>query len=256
MKVLVTGAGGFLGQGLIVPFEGRHELRLMDIRDWQTPHEKIVGSVADLETCRRAVAGCDALVIAHMASMQARSYQTPEVPFDSNVKGTANLFFAAAEAGIRRVALVSSTSSIGAWTQQKGLFITRDLPLKPWANTDIYAITKACQEIIAESYHREKGMQVGVLRVGYIISGDDPKNVVDKYGKPVRVRHVANTDRRDIGLAARLALETENLGYEVFYVMSSPEAEKYYDVAYTRTRLGWKAQYDFTWLPPPKEMPW
>jgi hypothetical protein len=40
------------------------------------------------------VKGCQAVVIAHMASRQAGSYQTPTVPFDANVKGTANLFFA------------------------------------------------------------------------------------------------------------------------------------------------------------------
>ena len=57
------------------------------------------------------------------------------------------------------------------------------------------------------------------------------------------------------GLAARLAMETPDLGYEVFYVLSSPEAEKCYDVAYTRTRLGWKAQHDFMWLPPAEDLP-
>ena len=89
MKVLVTGACGFLGRGLIEPFAGRHELRLMDVVDWQTPHEKVVGDVADLETCRRAVQGCQAVVIAHMASRQAGAYETPVLPFDANVKGTA-----------------------------------------------------------------------------------------------------------------------------------------------------------------------
>jgi hypothetical protein len=65
----------------------------------------------------------------------------------------------------------------------------------------------------------------------------------------------SDDDDRDIGLAARLAMETPDLGYEVFYVLSSPEAEKCYDVAYTRTRLGWKAQHDFMWLPPAKDLP-
>jgi nucleoside-diphosphate-sugar epimerase len=257
MKVLITGAGGFLGHAIVGQFEGRHDLRLMDIRDWETPHERIVGSVADLATCRRALEGCEGLVIAHMASVQEGSYQTPEIPFDSNVKGTANLFFAALEAGIRRVVLVSSTGTVCYWGKQAGSFVTRDLPVKPWpcGRQAIYAVTKACQEIIAESYHREKGMQVAVLRVGYILSSDDPNRVVDKYGTHVHLRHAGNTERRDIGLAARLAIEAPEIGYEIFYVMSSPEAEKCYDMAYTRTRLGWKAQHDFMWLPPADDLP-
>jgi nucleoside-diphosphate-sugar epimerase len=97
MKVLVTGAGGFLGGGLIEPSVGRHDLRLMDVVDWQTPHEKVIGDVAHLETCRPAVQGCQGIVIAHMASRQAGAYQTPALPFDANVKGTANLFIAGLE---------------------------------------------------------------------------------------------------------------------------------------------------------------
>ncbi|HUT61323.1 MAG TPA: NAD(P)-dependent oxidoreductase [Phycisphaerae bacterium] len=251
MKVLVTGAGGFLGQGLVAAFEGRHELRLMDVRDWTTPHEKLIGSVADLETVRKAVAGCDGIVIAHMASVQAGSYETPEAPFDANVKGTVNLFFAAAEAGIRRVVLVSSTASIGGNLRQ-GSFATRDLPLRPQAFSGIYAMTKACQEVIAEYYSREQQMQVAVLRVGYILSADDPNHVVDKYGEHIAVRHGGGTERRDIGLAARLAMELPDLGYEVFYVISAPEGARHFDVDYTRTRLGWEAQHDFTWMPAAK----
>ncbi|MBN2581499.1 MAG: NAD(P)-dependent oxidoreductase, partial [Planctomycetes bacterium] len=176
MKVLVTGAGGFLGRGLIVPFESKHTLRLMDVVDWPTPHEKIVGDVADLETCRRAVQGMDAIVIAHMASRQAGAYEAPTVAFDVNVKGTANLFFAAAEQGIRRVVLISTGGVVGAY---KGSFLSRDLPLKA---VSLYGLTKALQEIVAEQYHREFGFQVAVLRLGYILSADDHDNVVDKYG--------------------------------------------------------------------------
>jgi len=250
MKVLVTGAGGFLGRGLIAALEGRHELRLLDVCDWATPHEKLIGSVADLETCRQAVAGREAIVIAHMASWQSGSYNSPELPFDVNVKGTANLFFAAVEAQLKRVVLVSSPASVGGHGE-RGTFMARDLPLKPSAKfSGLYSLTKACQELIAEHYQREHQMQVAVLRVGYILSADDPQQVVDKYGRHTRLRHRGSTERRDIGQAARLALEAPDLGYEVFFVLGAPEAEKWCDVAYTRERLGWRPQYDFTWLPP------
>jgi nucleoside-diphosphate-sugar epimerase len=67
MKVLVTGAGGYLGQGLVLPFEGHVDLRLMDVVDFTTSHEKIVSSVADLDAVQRAVEGVYGIVIAHMA---------------------------------------------------------------------------------------------------------------------------------------------------------------------------------------------
>jgi nucleoside-diphosphate-sugar epimerase len=253
MRVLVTGAGGFLGGGLIAPFEGRHDLRLMDVCDWQAPHEKFIGSVTDLETCRRAAQGCQGLVIAHMASNQAGSYETPGIPFDVNVKGTANLFFAAAEAGIRHAVLISSAASIGGnLGRHRKARATLDLPLKPSEYMPIYSVTKACQEIIAEFYHRHHGMNVAVLRLGNILSADDPNCVVDKYGVVYRVRHIGSSERRDVGLAARLALEASDLGYQVFYVISTPEADQRYEMEPLR-RLGWKAERDLSWLPPAEE---
>ena len=93
MKILVTGAGGFLGGGLIEPFVGRHDLRLMDVVDWQTPHEKVLGDVADLETCRRAVQGCQGIVIAHMASRQAGAFRARAIsrPSGADVKSSPSI---------------------------------------------------------------------------------------------------------------------------------------------------------------------
>jgi nucleoside-diphosphate-sugar epimerase len=247
MKVLVTGAGGFLGGGLIEPFIGRHDLRLMDVVDWPTPHEKVIGDVADLDTCRRAAAGCQAIVIAHMASRQAGAYETPLLPFDANVKGTANLFFAGLECGIRRYVLISSESVVMGHKVPPRR--TREMPYR---GTTLYGLTKVCQEVIAEQFQREHDLEVAALRVGYILSADDPAHVVDKYGNHIRDRNPPCTDRRDIGQAARLAMELPDLKYEIFYVLGAPEAERVYEMEPTFRRLGWKPRYDFTWLPLPK----
>ena len=250
MKVLVTGAGGFLGQGLIVPFVGRHDLRLIDVADWKTPHEKLIGDVADLETCRKAVKCCDAVVIAHMASRQAGSYETPTIPFDANVKGTANLFFAGVEAGIRKYVLISG--EVVVYAHKMPPRRTLDLPLR---GVTVYGLTKVCQEVIAEQFQREHDLQVASLRPGYIISADDPNHVVDKYGHHVKERNFVDTDRRDIGLAALRALELPDLRFECFYILGTPEADQWYEMGPSYKRLGWRPQYDFTWLPAPKESP-
>lgn len=245
MKVLITGAGGFLGHGIVTAFEGHHELRLIDVAPFERPgHEVIVGSVADLETVRRAVKGMDALVIAHMASRQARAYDTPTVPFDANVKGTVHLLFAAAEEGIRRVVLISSTGVVQERGETGG-FLTRDLPYKLGGT---YRLTKVIQEIIARQYHEEHGMAVAVLRVGCIMNADVSE---DKYGRKFFERSAALTDRRDIGEVARLSLELADLAWEIFYVMSTDEALEVADIAYTRERLGWMPKHKFTHLPMP-----
>ncbi len=238
MKTLVTGAAGYLGRGLIVPFEGAHELRLMDVVDFESPHEVLVGSVADLDTCREAVKGCDAVVIAHMASRGNNAYATPEIPFDVNVKGTANLFFAAVEAGIRKVALISSIGAV-SHHQKQGTFLTADLPLH---GGGIYGLTKICQEVIARQMHLEHGVAVAVLRPAYITDADTCK---DKYGREAHECNWQFIDRRDIGLAARLALELPDLGYEIFYTLGTPMAADHADMTAIYERLGWKPEHPF-----------
>jgi uronate dehydrogenase len=238
MKVLVTGAAGYLGQGLVVPFSGACDLRLMDVVDFPTPHEKVVGSVADLDAVLRAAEGVDGLVIAHMASRQAGSYETPVAPYDANVKGTANLFHAAVHHGIKRVALISSIGVV-LYYQQRGDFLTAELPLR---GDGIYSHTKICQEIIARQYHWEFGIGVAAIRPAYITDMDTCR---DKYGKVTTECNWQFVDRRDIGEIARRALLLPDLGYEVFWALSTPMAANHADMEYTYRRLDWRPRYDF-----------
>lgn len=239
MKILITGAGGYLGQGLVLPFEGTCELRLMDVVDFQTPHEKVLGNVADLDAVQRATEGVDALVIAHMASRQAGAYETTALPYEANVKGTANLFFAAVGHGIKKVALISSIGVVHYY-QQRGDFLTRDLPLR---GEGIYSQTKICQEIIAQQYHWEFGTGVAAIRPAYITDMDTAR---DKYGRQAEEANWQFADRRDIGEIARRALLLPDLGFEVFWALSTPMAAKHVDMEHTYRRLDWKPRYDFS----------
>ena len=238
MKILITGAGGYLGQGLVLPFADRHSLRLMDLKPFATPHELFVGDVADLDAVRQAVTGVDAIVVAHMASRQAGAYDTPPVAFDANVKGTANLFFAGVEQGIRKFCVISSTGIVAGHAG----FWKRDM--FPKCN-DLYSLTKACQEVIAEQYQRLHQLSVSVLRVGWVMDAD---TMIDKYGQHRSQYCVGYTDRRDIGEVARLALEHDDIGYEVFYVEGTPESADRCDIVSTCRRLGWEPKYNFKGL--------
>jgi nucleoside-diphosphate-sugar epimerase len=247
IRVLFTGSAGYLGQGIIIPFEqdSRYQLRLMDVRPFDSRHKCFVGDVADLSACRRAVDGVDALVIAHMAK-NPDAYADPTIPVDVNVKGTANLFFAAHEAGIRRVVLVSSTSAAG----HHGTPVDHTHPIHP--TEGLYAVTKALQEVIAEYFSRQHRMSVAALRIGYVT---DAEAMLDKYGRKITERSALLTDRRDIGEVARLCLEQTDISWEVFNVMSTRESLTLWDVQHTCRRLNWRAKYDFSWLPLPEIAP-
>ena len=129
---------------------------------FESPHEVVIGDVSDFETCRRAVAGQDAVIIAHMApSSRPEVYATPTLPFDINVKGTALLLQSAVEQGIRRVVLISSISVL-ANQMQNGAFLTHDRHATP---NSIYSLTKTLQEAIALYYHRQHGLEIAILRL-------------------------------------------------------------------------------------------
>lgn len=242
MKLLITGAGGFLGAGLITALRPHHDLRLMDVVPFDTPEELVVGDVSDLEGCRRAVAGCEAIVIAHMAPNRPEVYATPTVPFDVNVKGAANLFAAAVEGGIRRVVLISSIAVV-ARQQQAGEFLRGDLPLRP---NSMYGVTKACQETLAEFYHGTHGVAVAMLRPAYITDADTLR---DKYGTQRPSVNWQFIDRRDIGAAADCALRLPDLGCEAFYLVGHRDGPRHADVEHTRKRLGWTPAHDFSQYP-------
>ncbi len=244
MKVLITGAAGYLGWGLVDAFDGHHDLRLFDIDPYDGPaeHEMVVGSVCDYQAVQQALEGVDGMVVAHMAKRTPGAYDTPEQAFDINVKGAANLYHAAVGHGVRRAALVSSISVVNTH-KKRGTFLTRELPRR---GTGPYELSKICQEVIAEQFHAIHGFPSAILRPAYIQDADSMK---DKYGRKAGEVNWQYIDRRDIGLAARLALEIDDLGCEVFYTLGHPSAEKHADVLYTRERLGWHPRHDFTDYP-------
>lgn len=248
MKILVTGAGGFLGRGMVIPLAAAgHELRLMDVSPFESEHDVRVGDVSDLDSVLELTEGMDGIIIAHMLGRGPGAYESPEGVMDVNVKGTANLLHAAVERGIRNVVLISSESVISA---HKGTpLANRRLSPRKTAN-EWYGLSKILQEVLCEHFAEVHGQQMDVLRVGYILDGE---RCEDKYGRKVGERAPPDTDRRDIGEVARLCLERDHQGMEIFHVMSTPESMDEHEVRYTCERLGWQPKYDFTWLPLPGE---
>lgn len=242
MKVLVTGASGFLGRHIAERLAPHFKIRVLDINPLEGFTDFVQGSVADPDTVRRAVEGVDALVISHMAPNRPEIYGSPEIPFDVNVKGTALLFHQAVACGIRRIVLISSIAVVAKHTQA-GTRLTRDLSHTPNA---MYALTKTLQETTAQYYHSTHGLEIAILRPAYIVRED---SLMDKYGIQRPTVNWQFIDPRDIADAAAAALRIPNLSYEVFYTVAGPDADIYVDMAHTRDFLGWKPNHTFSQYP-------
>jgi len=236
MKVLLTGAMGYAGQGLAKELSREHWVRAADIAERPvTCNEIAVGDITDYETCRQLVAGMDAMVLCHM-SPNPHGYVTPPMAFDINVKGTANLYHAAAEAGIKRAVLVST---IGVVPVKQGM-VDSVVGIGPYTSGEgLYSLTKVMQEIVATNYYNSDGIATAVLRPSWIVNDGE---LLTKYGEKMERYNDSLIDPRDIGRAANLALALPDLELESFNLGQEGYA---LDCTNTRERLGWAPVHRF-----------
>jgi dTDP-L-rhamnose 4-epimerase len=117
MRVLVTGAAGFIGSHIAEAMRAAgHEVRGLDSlspavhggRPDHVPGELIVGDVRDPSAVNRALAGMDA--VCHQAAMVGLGVDLSDLPVyaDVNVTGTAVLLEAMGRHGIPRLVIASS----------------------------------------------------------------------------------------------------------------------------------------------------
>jgi UDP-glucose 4-epimerase len=119
-KVLVTGGAGFIGSHLVEALiAGGASVRVLDDlslgqREWvHQDADFIQGDIRDLDTCMRAVSGCEGVF--HMAAMSrsAASIDAIELCTSANVIGTQNVLAAARSEGVRKVVYSGSSTYYG-----------------------------------------------------------------------------------------------------------------------------------------------
>jgi len=241
-RILVTGASGYLGRHLVSGLEAEFEVRAFDIVNGGGFRDFVQGSVTDRDALGAALDGVAGVVSAHMLPNRPGNYDSPELPFDVNVKGTAILFAEAAKRSITRHVLISSVSVLEG-DRKKGNFLSRDLPPSP---EKLYDLTKTLQEATARYHHEKDGVEVTILRPAYITNGD---TLEDKYGIRRPSVNWQAIDPRDIAQATSAALKLASLRFEIFHLMSGPDAETHADVSHARNILGWEPRFRFEGFP-------
>ena len=228
--IAVTGAGGFLGRGMCGSLSKYFDLREADIAEFKPHGEKYIGDVSKPEFCDKLLDGADHLVIAHMASYKGPD---PYPVFNSNVTGTANLFYAAVQHRIKRVCLISSIGAIQQYFDA-GLPLSTDLPFAPVGN---YTASKACQEIIAKMFHFQYHIPVTVFRINYVV---DLEKMVNKIGEKIEKPEPGMLDPHDCGEAVANALRLQNSDYKLYHL---------YGIMSEHERDGLAARRELAWRP-------
>lgn len=170
-KVLVTGAGGFIGSHLAERLvEAGASVRAlvhynaMGTRGWLdgSPQaetmEIISGDVTDSDSVGRAVAGID--TVFHLAALIAipYSYQVPRAYVRANIDGTLNVLQAAREASVRRIVHTSTSEVYGT---------ARRVPIDethPLQGQSPYSASKIAADKMAEAFYCSFNLPVAILR--------------------------------------------------------------------------------------------
>ena len=172
-KVLVTGAGGFIGSHLteLLLREGIEVKAFVHYNSLGTwgwidsfPKELkdgmqvFAGDIRDPHGVREAVKGCEAVF--HLAALIAIpfSYHSPDSYVDTNVKGTLNVLQAARDLGGIRV-LVTSTSEVYGTAQ----YVPID-EKHPFQGQSPYSATKIGADRLAESFYRSFDLPITIVR--------------------------------------------------------------------------------------------
>jgi dihydroflavonol-4-reductase len=170
MKILVTGATGFLGQALVPLLrEAGHEVRAMS-----RSGEGEGGVKADLRdepSVEAALQGCEALY--HLAGLVSCDPKDARKMYELHVDGTRRLFTAARKAGVKRVVLASSSGTIGVSRTRRTATEADDYPIETVARWPYY-LSKIYEEKIALDFAKS-GLPVVILNPSLLLGPGDAR---------------------------------------------------------------------------------
>jgi NAD dependent epimerase/dehydratase len=172
-RVLVTGAGGFIGSHLVqtlsreqwqvrafVRYNSRGSIGwLNELNDQERKSVEVVaGDIRDATCVRDAMRGCQTVM--HLAALVGipYSYRAPAQYVDTNIVGTLNVLQAGKDLGVERIVQTSTSEVYGT-----AISVPID-ESHPLVGQSPYAASKIGADQLALSFYRSFGTPVVVIR--------------------------------------------------------------------------------------------
>ncbi|MFC3689272.1 NAD-dependent epimerase/dehydratase family protein [Aquipuribacter hungaricus] len=220
--VVLTGAAGLIGRSVSQELADAWRLRLTD-KVLEGPIETL--DVTDLDACRKAFAGADAVV--HLAAVPDPE-ATWEQLLPANVVGAYTVARAAMDAGVRRLVLASSLQAVAGLPEHAQRRATDQA--RP---ANLYGATKAWAEALGSWVAATSRTSVVALRLGYF-----PGRRLDVATTPVSELSAWLSARDAVGFL-RGAVEAEVEGFLVANVTSA-NRHRVADLHGTEEALGYQ----------------
>ncbi|HBT50419.1 MAG TPA: NAD-dependent dehydratase [Caldanaerobacter subterraneus] len=170
-KVLVTGAGGFIGSHLVeklvemgakvrafVRYNSKNNWGWLETSPYKDEIEIYAGDIRDYDSVKDSMKGVE--VVFHLAALIGipYSYVSPLAYIKTNIEGTYNVLQAARELGVEKVIHTSTSEVYGT---AKYVPIDELHPLQPQSP---YSATKISADNIALSFYNSFNLPVTIVR--------------------------------------------------------------------------------------------
>lgn len=240
-RILITGASGLIGTVLLNHLPEKYTLSSLDITT-APGIESTTANITNLEDIMSAFTNMDAVI--HLAADASNVSEWDSV-LPNNIVGTFNVFEAARLNKVRRIVFASSNHTVGMYeldhpysnvvrgdydNLSPGEFprIDHKSPVRP---DGYYGVSKQYGELLGRYYHDRYGLEFACLRIGTVRAENNPLG---------SVRYFATLcTHRDISQLVQKCLETENLGFDVFYGVSN-NTWRFWDIDHARERVGYE----------------
>jgi NAD+ dependent glucose-6-phosphate dehydrogenase len=246
MKVLVTGAAGTVGTGLLDSMAGNpnYEFTLLD----REPHpelETVVADLRDYDEIRPEFEDQDAVI--HLAWNPEIGLFTTALDWTDalaeNLEATCNVYRAAVDAGVEKCLYMSSVHTVTMFEQENRPAVYEDPDLHmevtdPPRPNSVYGVAKVFGEQLARFCADEYGLRGYVVRLGGFGGGGPPTDLEDSLHKGS-----VWLSQRDLVQLVECILEDEDVHFDVFFGISD-NANRYLDLSHARETIGYDPQDD------------
>lgn len=171
MKVLLTGAGGFIGSHLtellvnegynvkaFVRYNSKNNWGWLESSIVKNDIEVITGDIRDYDSVYSSLKDCDAVF--HLAALIGipYSYISPKAYIETNITGTYNILQSAKELGLKQILITSTSETYGT---------AQYVPIDenhPIVGQSPYSASKIAADQLAISFYRSFNLPLKIIR--------------------------------------------------------------------------------------------